>query len=142
MLEFALVVPLLLLLAFGSAEMGLAWVANNRTEGSTSTAARIAASSGSLVEADRSVLQSLKSSLPQGQLDRLDRVVIFKPTNAGGGIPDDCIKAVGSLDESGVREQCNTYAGATLQGAIPADLGARDDSWAPAHAQGPAVWPA
>jgi len=132
MLEFALVVPLLLLLAFGTAEMGLAWVANNRTEGSTSTAARIAASSGSLVEADRSVLQSLKSSLPQEQLDRLDRVVIFKPTNAGGGIPDDCIKAVGSLDESGVPKQCNTYAGATLQGAIPADLGASDDSWAPA----------
>ena len=35
--------PLLLLLAFGTAEMGLAWVTNNRVEGSVSTAARIAA---------------------------------------------------------------------------------------------------
>ena len=42
MIEFAFVTPLLLLLAFGTAEMGMAWVADNRVEGSVSTAARIA----------------------------------------------------------------------------------------------------
>jgi len=131
MIEFALVLPLLLLLAFGTAEMGLAWVTNNRVEGSTSTAARIAASSGSLAEADRSVLQSLKSSLPQEQLDRLDRVVIFKPTNANGGVPSGCIKPVGSTSQVGVNGSCNTYAGSTLQAAIPTDLGAADDFWLP-----------
>lgn len=131
MIEFALVVPLLLLLAFGTAEMGLAWVTNNRVEGSTSTAARIAASSGSLAEADRSVLQSLKSSLPQEQLNRLDRVVIFKPSGPNGGVPSGCIKAVGSTSQVGVNGSCNTYAGATLRAAIPTDLGAADDFWLP-----------
>ena len=131
LLEFALVVPVLFLLAFGTAEMGLAWVTNNRVEGSTSTAARIAASSGSLAESDRSVLQSLKSSLPQEQLNRLDRVIIFKPTNANGGVPAGCIKPVGSTNQVGVNGSCNTYAGATLQGTIPTDLGAADDSWLP-----------
>lgn len=129
--EFALVLPLLLLLAFGTAEMGLAWVANNRVEGSSSTAARIGASSGSLPEADRSVLQSLKSSLPQEQLDRLDRVIIFRPTNANGGVPADCIKPAGSGDQVGVAGSCNTYAGATVRGTIPADLGVLDSYWQP-----------
>lgn len=131
LIEFVLVVPLLLLLAFGTAEMGLAWVTNNRVEGSTSTAARIGASSGSLAESDRSVLQSLKSSLPQEQLDRLDRVIIFKPTNANGGVPSGCIKPVGSTSQVGVSNSCNTYAGATLRSAIPSDLGAADDFWVP-----------
>lgn len=131
LIEFALVVPLLLLLAFGTAEMGLGWVANNRVEGATSTAARIAASSGSLAEADRSVLQSLRSSLPQEQLDRLDRVIIFKSTTANGAVPASCIKAVGSTNQTGVTGSCNSYAGATVQGTIPADLGAADDFWLP-----------
>lgn len=128
LLEFALVVPLLLLLAFGTAEMGLAWVTNNRVEGSTSTAARIASSSGSVVEADRSVLESLAASLPQEQLDNLDRVIIFKPTNATGGVPVNCIKPVGSSSSVGVSTQCNTYPGSMVR-TIPAVL--PDTSWAP-----------
>jgi TadE-like protein len=131
LIEFALVVPLLLLLAFGTAEMGLAWVTNNRVEGSTSTAARIAASSGAVAEADESVLQSLRSSLPQEQLDRLDRVIIFKPTNANGGVPSGCIKPVGSTSQVGVSSSCNTYTGATLQTGNLSDLGAADDFWLP-----------
>jgi hypothetical protein len=131
LVEFALVMPLLLLLAFGTAEMGLAWVSNNRVEGSVSTAARIAASSGSVVEADRSVLQSLRASLPQEQLNTLDRVIIFKPTNVDGGVPSGCIKPIGSGSQAGVTGSCNTYAGATVRAPIPADLGTLDNAWAP-----------
>ena len=133
MMEFALVLPLLLLLAFGTAEMGLAWVTNNRVEGSTSTAARIAASSGSLAEADRSVLQSLKSSLPQEQLNRLDRVIIFKPTNVNGGVPAGCIKPVGDQPGRGA-ELVQHLCGSDVAGAIPADLGAADNFWVPTTA--------
>jgi Flp pilus assembly protein TadG len=138
MVEFAVVTPLLLVLAFGTAEMGMAWVANNRVEASNSTAARIASSSGHLAEADLSVLQSLKSSLPQKQLNNLDRVIIFKATTANGSVPAACIKAVGSTDETGLNTAtgtpCNTYAGATVRGTIPtSSLGfPQDDFWAPA----------
>jgi hypothetical protein len=130
-LEFAIVLPLLLLLAFGTAEMGLAWVSNNRVEGSVSTGARIASSSGSLAEADRSVLQSLRASLPQEQLNRLDRVIIFKSTSGTGTVPTGCIKPVGSTSQVGVNGSCNTYSGATVRGTIPTDLGAADDFWNP-----------
>lgn len=132
MLEFALVLPFLLLMAFGTAEMGLAWVANNRVEGSSSTAARIGASSGSLAEADRNILVSLRSSLPASALANLDRVVVFKPTDADGTVPSACIKAVGDGSQVGVSLQCNTYSGNTVRTVTDTtDLGSADDYWAP-----------
>ena len=133
LLEFALVVPLLLLLAFGTGEMGLAWVANNRAEGTTSTAARIGASSGAIAEADLGILQSIRSSLPQEQLANLDRVVVFKSTTTSGTVPSGCIKPVADSSQVGVNGVCNTYAGATVRGTIPTDsaLFAADDFWAP-----------
>jgi hypothetical protein len=133
LLEFVFVAPFLLLMAFGTAEMGLAWVANNRVEGSTSTAARIGASSGSLPEADVNMLVSLRSSLPANELAQLDRVVIFKPTNADGGVPASCIKPFGSTSQVGVSGQCNTYSGATVRTVTTATvLGSADDFWSPA----------
>lgn len=133
MLEFALVLPFLLLMAFGTAEMGLAWVANNRVEGSSSTAARIGASSGSLAEADRNILVSLRSSLPASALANLDRVVVFKPTDADGTVPSACIKAVGDGSQVGVSLQCNTYSGNTVRTVTDATLltDLPDDYWKP-----------
>ena len=131
LVEFAFVVPLLLLLAFGTAEMGLAWVSNNRVEGSVSTAARIASSSGSLPEADANVLKSLRASLPQEQLNRLDRVVIFNSTAANGSVPAGCIKPLGSILQNGVNGLCNTYTGATVRGTLGSTMGTLDDYWAP-----------
>lgn len=136
LLEFVLVAPFLLLMAFGTAEMGLAWVANNRVEGSTSTAARIGASSGSLIEADENILISLRSSLPAAPLANLDRVIVFKPTTPDGGIPPGCLKPPGSSDQVGVSGQCNTYSGATVRAVtgstLTTDLGAADDYWSAA----------
>jgi hypothetical protein len=133
LLEFALVVPLLLLLAFGTGEMGLAWVANNRAEGTASTAARIGASSGDIAEADLGILQSIRSSLPQEQLNNLDRVVVFKSSSANGTVPGGCIKAVGSTSQAGVNGVCNSYAGATVRATIPTSSAAftADDFWRP-----------
>lgn len=133
MLEFVLVLPFLLLMAFGTAEMGLAWVANNRVEGSTSTAGRIGASSGSLAEADRNILLSIKTSLPPQELANLDRVIVFKPTDADGTVPATCLKAPGSTSQVGLSNECNTYTGATVRAVTSStDLGTADDFWASA----------
>jgi hypothetical protein len=129
MIEFVFVFPILLLLAFGTVDMGMAWVANNRVEGSASTAARIGASSGDDPAADANILRSLRASLPDEQLSRLDRVVVFKSATANGSVPGGCIKAVGSGDQTGVNGQCNTYSGATVRGVIPDNLGTADNFW-------------
>lgn len=131
MIEFAFVVPLLLLLAFGTAEMGLAWTAHNRVEGAVSTAARVGSSSGDDPNADVNILLALRSALPTESLANLDRVVIFKPADLDGGVPTGCIKPVGSTSQAGVNGACNTYTGATVRtfGTGPDPLGAADNPW-------------
>jgi Flp pilus assembly protein TadG len=132
MLEFALVLPLLALLAFGTAEMGLAWTAHNRIEGATSAAARVGSSTGQDVNADVSILVALRAALPAEALANLDRVVIFKPVNADGGMPATatCVRPVGSTSQVGSAGNCNTYTGATVRAVTTAtDLGPADDSW-------------
>jgi hypothetical protein len=132
MIEFALVLPLLALLAFGTAEMGLAWVAHNRVEGAVSTAARVGASSGGVPEADVNILTALRTALPDESLDNLDRVIIFKPTNDDGGVPPQCMKPMGSANQQGLNNWCNTYSGATVRGfdeTGPDPLGPADNFW-------------
>lgn len=136
--EFALVLPFLLLLGLGTAEMGLGWVAQDRVETASAAAARVAAVSGSRVEADRDVLVTLRAALPAGELANLDRVVVFQPVTPQGGVPNGCIKAPGSLSEVGATG-CNTYTGATVRSVTSTSMdgfggGATDADhyWAPA----------
>jgi hypothetical protein len=125
LLEFAIVVPLLLLLAFGIAEMGLAWSAASEVEAATSTAGRVAATMGSDENADANILDALRAALPQEALDNLDRVVIFKPTGDDGDMPGGCT--------GGSRpNRCNTYPGGlvtTFDAGAPDPLGTADDAW-------------
>ncbi|MEQ1786436.1 MAG: TadE/TadG family type IV pilus assembly protein [Acidimicrobiales bacterium] len=135
MLEFALVLPLLALLAFGVAEMGLAWTAHNRIEGAVSTAARVGSAAGATDAADVTTLLALKAALPADALANADRVVIFRPSDVNGGVPVGCIKPAGSTNQTGVNSgtgRCNTYTGATLRAITPgSSLGTADDFWLP-----------
>jgi hypothetical protein len=130
LLEFALVVPLLLLLAFGTAEMGLAWTAHNRVEGAASTAARVASSAGADPNADVSILVALRASLPAESLTNLERVIIFKPTNADGGVPSGCLHLSSPSSQVGVSNSCNTYTGATVRSVTTTtNLGGAANFW-------------
>lgn len=132
LLELALVLVPLLLLAFGTAEMGVAWVAQNRVEGATSTAARIGSAAGAQPDADVRILVALRSALPEKALAELDRVVVFKPSGSSGQVPSGCIKDVGSSSQAGVPGSCNTYTGATVRGITPtSDLGDAGTYWHP-----------
>jgi Flp pilus assembly protein TadG len=135
--EFALVLPFLLLLGMGTVEMGLGWVAHDRVETAGAQAARLAAVSGSRLESDRDILLTLRTSLPAAELTNLDRVVIFKPSTAQGGVPANCIKAVADTSEVGTAT-CNTYTGATVRSVTSASMTgfgggatAADRYWAP-----------
>jgi hypothetical protein len=137
--EFALVLPFLLLLGIGTAEMGMGWVAHDRVAGAGAQAARVAAVSGSRVEADRDVLLALRASLPADALANLDRVVIFKPSSLQGAVPAGCIKAAGDTSQTGVASSCNTYNGATIRSVTSSSMTgfgggstAADRFWSPA----------
>lgn len=131
MLEFALVLPLLLLLVFGTAEAGLGWTENNRVEGATSTAARVGAVAGADSTADAQILVALKASLTPESLANLDRVIVFKSTATNGALPANCNKPVGSTSQTGVNGSCNTYTGATVRAIVDASssLGGAANHW-------------
>jgi hypothetical protein len=134
--EFALLMPFLLVLALGTADMGLGWIATDRVESASAQAARVAAVSGARVEADRDVLVALATALPANELANLDRVVIFKP-GAAGAVPAGCIKTAGDPSETGATD-CNTYSGATARAATATSMtgfgggaGTKDRYWSP-----------
>lgn len=114
LLELVLMLPFVLLIVFGTVEGGAAFVAGDRVAGAAAQAARIGGSGGSRVETDRDLLVALRAALPAGELARLDRVVVFKPTGPDGGVPAGCIKPMGDPSEVG-NAACNTYTGETVR---------------------------
>jgi TadE-like protein len=125
LLEFAIVVPLLLLLAFGTAEMGLAWNAASQVEAATSTAARVAATMGAEANADVNTLDALRAALPEEALENLEQVVIFEPISDDGDMPGGCTLGTGT-------GHCNLYTGElvrTFDPGNPEPLGTFDDRW-------------
>ncbi|MSO85915.1 MAG: pilus assembly protein [Acidimicrobiia bacterium] len=130
LLEFALVVPFLCLMVFGTVEMGLAWTAKSRVQSAVATATRVGASVGANANADRTILVALRAALSSEALANLDRVVIYKSTAASGTVPANCIQAVGSQVQTGVSASCNTYTGGTVRSVTSStSLGAADDYW-------------
>lgn len=111
--ELALVLPLLALLAFAVAEVGLAWTAENRVQSSISTAARTGASAGRIETADVIILSSLQAALPAQDLAGLDRVVIFRADSANGAMPAGCLRPFGSDLNTPANGSlgCNSYSG-------------------------------
>lgn len=120
LIEFAFVLPLLVLLAYGTAELGLAWTAENRIQSAVSQAARVGVSSGSQREADRDLLLALQVSLEPNVLARLDRVVIYSATTADGTAPAVCRNVAAGTDGGNAASLCNSYSGNTVRGVTSA----------------------
>ncbi|MGE3620520.1 MAG: TadE/TadG family type IV pilus assembly protein [Acidimicrobiia bacterium] len=141
LIEFALVVPLLALLAFGTAEIAFAFTAANRVESAVAQAGRVAASSGAQRDADVNILLNLQSALGPEALANVDRVVIFKADSASGAVPENCVKPRNSTDETGILGICNTYNGNTVRTLTSAAVGfsgpcsglAKDRYWCPSN---------
>ncbi len=130
LVEFAIVVPFLCLMVFGTVEMGLAWTAQSRVGSAVATASRVGASVGADANADRTILVALRASLSSEALANLDRVVIYKSTNASGTVPSGCLPVVGSTSQAGVSNSCNTYRGDTVRSVTSStSLGSADDYW-------------
>lgn len=122
LIELALVLPVLALLAFAVAEVGLAWTAENRVQGAVSTVARTGASSGQIPSSDALMILSLRAALPAEDLQGLDRLVIYRANDAQGAPPAGCIFPVGdpSLAPAG-SATCNTYTGDFVRSVTSAD---------------------
>lgn len=131
LVEFALVLPVLVLLTFGLIEFGLFFRDYLTVANSTRTGARVGSAAGSSATADYDILVGLKqaaAALPGGA-PSLEAISVFKSTASGGGLPSGC-------DTGSVTGVCNHYSGSDLDTLAVSDFdcgaSAPDRFWCPA----------
>jgi hypothetical protein len=78
MIEFAIVLPLLILLMIGIMEVGVASYDYLTVERASLEGVRTAAFTGRALNADCTTVQSIVDSFPTGFLDRIDRIEIYR----------------------------------------------------------------
>ncbi|HEY3834486.1 MAG TPA: TadE family protein [Acidimicrobiia bacterium] len=126
LVELVIVLPLLLMLAFGLCDMGLAW----RDKVTVETAARAGARSGSnlgnVALTDYNILQTVLSGLGSIPRGNVDEVVVFN-ADSSGTVPSQC---KGGTPVSGL---CNVYLPSTF--SLPSTSfgcnGGPDTWWCP-----------
>lgn len=92
MVEFAFVALILLLLAAGTYDFGMAWRTGLEVNEGARAGARVGSSQGKKVTADFSLMTSVQATLDSsGVLDDVQRVIIFKSTNLDGKVPLACL---------------------------------------------------
>lgn len=87
LVEFAIVMPLLLLLMIGIMEVGVAFYEYLTIERATLEGVRTASFTGTTMDADCSTITNVVGALPGGFVDRIDRVEIFKADANGDQLP-------------------------------------------------------
>ncbi|MEM7275878.1 MAG: TadE family protein [Actinomycetota bacterium] len=104
MVEFALVATLLLTLAFGTFEMGMAWSDSQLVTQAARTGARSATQLGRNPAADSFTVESIEAAL--GDLRAgVTRIVIYEANAADGSMPAGCETAT----PPGIVGSCSVY---------------------------------
>jgi Flp pilus assembly protein TadG len=135
--EFAVMLPLVLLLVFGIVEFGLAFSIKLNVETAARSGARVGSGLRDDRMADYNLLQSVKSAL-NDNLSNVQYVVVYKSTNASGAIPAGCSGAM-PISQNG---SCNVYTGVQLSSLTAASFGGAtctaaqpDHFWCPTSRQ-------
>jgi TadE-like protein len=127
LVEAAVIMPLLIMLAMGTMEFGLAWRNRLDVQNSVRSGARTAAALGNDPQADYNILQMLKAGMGS-RFASTKRIVIYKAVTTDGALPSVC-QTGGS--QTGL---CNVYtvAQASLAStSFGCGTGAIDAAWCP-----------
>jgi hypothetical protein len=118
LVEFALVVPFLIVLLLGTMEFGRTWSEKNTLVRSTQSAARTGASQGPDRFADYNTLKAVEASLSSLGQSTIERVVIFRSDTANGQVPAACANVAIANDLSAkgnAGARCNIYSEAQVK---------------------------
>lgn len=127
LIEFVVIVPVLLTLAFGTAEFGMAWRESAALTRTTGQAARTLSSIGSNSYADKEMLLAFSTSLgssPRVSMQADDFVIVYNAKSSPDGrVPAGCLS--GGIPQS-VPNLCTVYTksdiDSQLAGYTSADL--------------------
>lgn len=126
LVEAALIMPVLILLAMGTIEFGMAWRDRLSVQNASRAGARAGASLATDAQTDYNILQSVKSGLGT-KYTSATKIIVYKASASDGALPSACL----SGSQSGV---CNVYATADLSASssnFGCGAGAKDTSWCP-----------
>ena len=87
LVEFAIVMPLLLLLMIGILETGVAFYEYLTIERATLEGVRTASFTGTTLDADCATINTVVDAFPGGFVDRIDRIEIYKADANGDQLP-------------------------------------------------------
>jgi Flp pilus assembly protein TadG len=132
--ETAIVLPFLALLALGIWEFSAGWQSNLNVQSTVRAATRTGSGLGNDRAADYSILQAAKAGLTKFSTSDIQRVVVYKASNANGAIPSACINGPSSATDF-----CNVYTGsqvntltlASFTGTTSCAVGSPDAAWCP-----------
>lgn len=136
LVEFALLLPLLALMAFGIMEFGLARQDKLMVQTAARAGVRVGSAASSTSSADKELLLGVGSALNDIGLDNVDWVLVYKSTTVDGTVPAVCTTGT----PHSVSGSCNAYSGAQLgqmvAGTAPATWfgcggASLDASWCP-----------
>ena len=139
-MEMALVVPLLVLFAFGGIEFGMAWGDRLTVQTAVRAGVRVGSAQATVSTADQSLLLATGAALTDLGLTNIRYVVVYKSATTDGVVPATCLTAT----PHSVSGSCNAYTGAQLAqvvaGTAPASwfgcgVGSLDLSWCPTGRQ-------
>ena len=120
-LEAALTLPLLLLLAFGVIEAGFALRDGNTLARAVQASARVDARVADGRSADYEALRALDSALSSIDTSSIERVVVFDATSTGGTVPAQCLTVArpDHTDPIGFGGVCNVYSKTQVESDSP-----------------------
>lgn len=109
--EFALAVPVLVVLVLGIMEYGLAFREDNRLERTTSAAARTGGTLANYKYSDFEILKTIDAATANLDNVELIKVIVYKTTSLTGAVPASCLAISPSASSaSGVPNLCNVYS--------------------------------
>ncbi|MBS1847687.1 MAG: pilus assembly protein [Actinobacteria bacterium] len=120
-IEFALIVPLLLVVAMGIVDYGLDWKWANDVNAAARDGARVGTSAPVFSTSDRSVLLAIASSLTPAQQNAVRQIIVYSTTDPAGAVPAGCLSitnTTGSASSPGTKagvSGCNVYGAGTLK---------------------------
>lgn len=121
-IEMAFVAPFLALIAFGMAEMGLAWRDAMSLSNAVRSGARVASSAGDTETADHQALVALHAALADLPDTDISFAIIYDAGSANGEVPSQCL-TVGATTNAvgGIPDLCNVYGGDWIRDTLDPD---------------------
>lgn len=100
--EFAIVIPFLMIMVLGMVEIGTAWKANQQVVQAARSGARTVTQLGPIDIADQQALQAVSATF-EDEADRIIQVIVFDAP-ADGQVPPGCLDGIAAP-----ADPCNIY---------------------------------